>query len=242
MHIYDSAIADVIASQVHDPLLCHLTKHIVRATLRYSPSGRVLDFGCGVGRTALALSERGYVVTGIDHNARVVEIARQLAQERGLEASFIVGGVDSFKFIGYDLVICSEVIEHYSEPTRIISVAYAALNPGGILILTTPHDPAQWTVADSYAGHLQRFSVAELRGLLKDFALLELGTEGFPFQRTVMQAYHRLPRLQPHSFERYGHSLAYRAYTRLMPKLLDVDHLLRRLLRGTTLFAVARKP
>jgi SAM-dependent methyltransferase len=141
------------------------------------------------------------------------------------------------------LAICSEVIEHVEAPERVIAYASAVLEPGGIFILTTPHDAKQWTTMDDYAGHVQRFSTAQLEALLEDFELLELATEGFPFQRVVMRSYDRMLARSggEHNFDGFGESPAYRAYTIVMPLLLRFDHLLRGLRRGTTLVAVARK-
>ena len=54
--------------------------HIVRA-LRLSSGDRVLDVGCGPGRHAHELAQRGIAVHGIDISDRFVEIARAEAPE-----------------------------------------------------------------------------------------------------------------------------------------------------------------
>ena len=141
------------------------------------------------------------------------------------------------------MAVCSEVIEHVEAPERVIDYARSVLKPGGILILTTPHDRAQWTIMDDYAGHVTRFTPAEISALLADFDLIELGTEGFPFQRLVMRAYDRMlaRRGGEHRFDSFGGSPIYHVYTALMPYLLNLDHRLRGLKRGTTLVAVAQR-
>lgn len=45
------------------------------------PGDRVLDVGCGPGRHALALAERGFVVHGVDISERFVELASAAAGE-----------------------------------------------------------------------------------------------------------------------------------------------------------------
>src|SRR5439155_25169192 len=47
-----------------------------RAAMRYV-RGRVLDVGCGAGRVALHLQERGHDVVGIDLSPGAVEVARR---------------------------------------------------------------------------------------------------------------------------------------------------------------------
>lgn len=253
MDIYDAPTAKILASQNRDPLLRHLTRTIVDLARAYAGrEGRqaAIDIGCGVGRTSLALAEAGFEVVGVDPTERAVALAGRLAGMQPDVAgriAFYVGDATAPAPLAwqgrFDLAVCSEVIEHVREPEAVVTYARDVLRPGGVLILTTPHDPAQWTAMDDYAAHVQRFTPEALRGLLWDFDLLELGTEGWPFQRAVMQAYDaRLRRSGgEHRFEDFGESPAYRAYVRLMPWLLRLDHLFRARLTGTTLVAVARR-
>ncbi len=61
--------------------------------LGLSAGDRVLDVGCGPGRHALALAERGMTVLGVDISARFVEVAGEAAASAGLgeRATFVVG-------------------------------------------------------------------------------------------------------------------------------------------------------
>lgn len=47
----------------------------------------VLDVGCGSGRYAIALADRGAVATGIDFAASMLSLAQQLAKAHGVSAS-----------------------------------------------------------------------------------------------------------------------------------------------------------
>jgi len=44
----------------------------------------VLDVGCGSGRGSIALADQGATVVGIDVSGRMLEMARELAQEKQL--------------------------------------------------------------------------------------------------------------------------------------------------------------
>lgn len=57
--------------------------------------GPLLDVGCGNGRVALPLAERGYVVDGLDLVADFVHEAQGIADARGLPCRFFTGDLFS---------------------------------------------------------------------------------------------------------------------------------------------------
>ena len=59
--------------------------------LELSPSSRLVDVGCGHGRHAIALAERGVGVIGIDFTVSLLTRARDLAAERHLRAQWLRG-------------------------------------------------------------------------------------------------------------------------------------------------------
>lgn len=60
----------------------------------------VLDSGCGVGVTTLALAAKGYDAVGLDLSASAIAQAKRAAAERGLDAEF--GVADLSRTTGYD--------------------------------------------------------------------------------------------------------------------------------------------
>jgi len=58
--------------------------------------GPVLDLGCGTGRVALDLAQRGHEVTGIDNEPELIDALRARASERGLPVDGVVGDARSF--------------------------------------------------------------------------------------------------------------------------------------------------
>jgi cyclopropane fatty-acyl-phospholipid synthase-like methyltransferase len=65
--------------------------------------GRVLDVGCGTGEHALMAASLGLDATGVDLAPTAIRLAKQKAEERGLDA----------KFVEFDALDLSALGEHY---------------------------------------------------------------------------------------------------------------------------------
>lgn len=98
------------------------------------PPARVLDAGCGTGRVAIRLSDRGYDVTGADVDDGMLRVARDRAP--GLR--WVTADLASLD-LGerYDLVVAAgNVIPLVAAGTEATVVARLAahLAPGGLLV------------------------------------------------------------------------------------------------------------
>lgn len=87
-----------------------------------------LDAGCREGSQTRILEEKGYEVISIDivtlfPKSRLVDLNKSLPFD---ESSF-------------DLIYCSEVLEHLIDPYFTVSEFYRVLKPSGQMIVTTPN-------------------------------------------------------------------------------------------------------
>lgn len=114
------------------------------AIIALIPDGAsVLDIGCGPGllcRKIKRARPRARVM-GVDFSAVTIENNRATEPELGVEYAVvdIRTALPSLPR-DWDVISMCEVIEHLDEPLRILDEAVALLRPGGLFILTTPHD------------------------------------------------------------------------------------------------------
>jgi SAM-dependent methyltransferase len=97
--------------------------------------GRLLDIGCATGEFLHAARARGWTVSGTELSAFAVTATRgdglSVQQGEVWEAGFAAGA--------FDVVTCWHVIEHASDPRRMIEEIHRVLRPGGWLLLATPN-------------------------------------------------------------------------------------------------------
>ena len=99
----------------------------------------VLDIGCGAGSQCRLWAELGHVVTGIDVNAALIDIARKRALEASLAIRFDVGSATQLPYENESIDVCllPELLEHVEDWQACLSEACRVLKPTGLLYLST---------------------------------------------------------------------------------------------------------
>jgi SAM-dependent methyltransferase len=129
------------------------------------PGYRVLEVGCGTGNVLRVLEAvcAGAEVTGMDLHEEGLAYAR-----RRVRCRVVAGDVNASSFPEpFDLIGLFDVLEHLPDDSRILRTLYAALRPGGRLLLTVPAHQSLWSYADEYGGHYRRYSSGQLRAALE---------------------------------------------------------------------------
>ena len=118
-------------------------RHVAR--IAAVPGSRVLDIGCGTGGVALSCAEAGAVVTGIDINAGMLEVARRkpVPVETGGSVEWVeLGAVeieDRFPELTFDAVVsCDNAVPHLmtdNDLCQAMSSMLSQLRSGGLLLI-----------------------------------------------------------------------------------------------------------
>jgi len=162
------------------------------------PRGRALDIGCATGRSSFELARHFEHVDGVDFTARFIRLALalkevgQVSYELPVEGEltehrtvrlgdldladiaarvdFAQGDACNLKplFTGYDLIFAGNLIDRLYSPRRFLEQVHDRLNPGGLLVLTSPYTwLEEFTAKEEWLGGYLRHGqpVTTLQGL-----------------------------------------------------------------------------
>ncbi|WP_034268761.1 class I SAM-dependent methyltransferase [Haloechinothrix halophila] len=109
---------------------------VVAETTSLKP-GTALDLACGQGRNAVWLAEQGWHVTAVDFSRVGLDRARQLAESRGVDVTYIEADVVNWQppVQAFDLVLIAYLQLPWEELKTVLAAARKALAPGGTLLL-----------------------------------------------------------------------------------------------------------
>ena len=165
-----------------DPLPAYDVRRRRAFLLEHVRAGRrVLDLGCGEGDFAAAAAEAGADVLSVDVAAEAIRRARARHPDLRFEHVDDTLPADDASF---DLVWCSEVLEHVLDTARLLSEARRVLRTGGVIAATTPgHGPLRrlrlalrgWERHfDPRGADLRFYTARSLRELLHEFGFEDL--------------------------------------------------------------------
>ena len=121
--------------------------------LKTDKSSAILELGCGTGATGVAALSAGkagrYVGLEIDPSA-----AREA---QAVLSEVLVGDVaqmDLTRFYGqFDAVIASEVLEHLTDPAKVLRDLALCIKPGGMIYASSPNISHWKVIRDLIRGH-----------------------------------------------------------------------------------------
>ena len=133
------------------------------------PRKRALDLGCAVGRATFELARGFDHVTGLDFSANIIRVGVQMKEKGNVQYTRLEEGelvtflekrsselgldeerdrVEFFQadacnlkdvYTGYDLVLAANLIDRLYSPRKFLSSIHERINPGGLLVITSPY-------------------------------------------------------------------------------------------------------
>jgi ubiquinone/menaquinone biosynthesis C-methylase UbiE len=96
----------------------------------------VLDLGCGTGIVTIEVSQSGVSpasVTGVDHSADMLEVARKTAADLGVTADWIEADASQLPFPDhrFDLAFCQQALQFFPDRPAALRELRRVLVPGG---------------------------------------------------------------------------------------------------------------
>jgi ubiquinone/menaquinone biosynthesis C-methylase UbiE len=141
--------------------------------------GRVgLDLGCGTGLITRHI-DLEYTV-GLDLNLWAIAKAGSHVK-KGVQ--FVVGDAENLPLASdtFDVVVCTDVLEHLLEPQKAVSDIFRVLKTGGVLVGTVPSKNLVWkyrkaitTTCPVCEPFHNNFSKREVKILLRDFDIMRI--------------------------------------------------------------------
>jgi 2-polyprenyl-3-methyl-5-hydroxy-6-metoxy-1,4-benzoquinol methylase len=154
------------------PSEIELRKQIVG---RVRPGSAVLDFGAGIGSHLVPLLAQGCRCTHVDVGGVMMRYAAWRYRRRGYRAQngrpdpawvelielpdhYMDEGVPGLAARTFDVVTCTEVVEHVPEPVPLVALLATLVRPGGLLVAQTSFHDHDGMVPMHLAENLRRYT------------------------------------------------------------------------------------
>jgi SAM-dependent methyltransferase len=179
---------------------------------------KLLEIGCGAGVDLVRFARAGAIVTGVDLSSTAIDLARQNISQNGLSANLQIMNGEALQFANdsFDVVYAHGVLQYTANTEKMVSEIHRVLKPGGEAILMV-YNRISWLnlmrsvtkvpLEHEDAPVLKKFSIGELKQLLKPFGSYKIIPERFPvktklhsgwkarlFNDVFVGAFHWLPR------------------------------------------------
>lgn len=222
------------------PSARHRIRLIFKLIKKHNLHGTILDIGCGEGNFLKKMGSEYNELYGIDISKAALDNISPVVKDN---ITFLIGDIskrDSLPPMKFDVIICSEVLEHIENDAVAIENLNELLNSSGYLIVTVPYKHKYWTKHDEFSGHFRRYEFDEIINKLKTngFSIIEDFSWGWP----LFNIYHHVLLGYINSNVIYGKPNKFKSViSSFLYYVFFFDDLFTRFSFGRRLFILAKK-
>lgn len=152
---------------------------------------KLLEVGCGTGIDLVRFAQVGATVTGIDLSTTALDLARKNMERKGLAADLVRMNGEEMDFGEnvFDVVYAHGVLQYTANTEKMVAEIHRVLKPGGQAIMMV-YNRISWLnlmrqitkvpLEHEDAPVLKKFSIRELKKLLRPFKRYQIIPERFP--------------------------------------------------------------
>lgn len=129
-----------------------------RISAEIAAGARVLEVAPGPGYFCIELAKRGrFAITGMDISRTMVTIAREKANEAGVEVDFQPGSASDMPFPkdSFDFLLCRAAFKNFAEPVNALKEMWRVLRPGGRALIIDMRGDATRDALDHYVDDMR---------------------------------------------------------------------------------------
>lgn len=144
-----------------EKIISNYIKKLIQDKVLINDKIKILNIGCGPGRSSQYLSNFG-AVTSVEYDKECCEFASKMT---GLE--IINGSITELTFSdkSFDLVCAFDVIEHVEDDQLAVSEMKRVAKDGAVLLITVPAFMSLWSHHDVINHHFKRYKTKEIEKL-----------------------------------------------------------------------------
>lgn len=150
------------ANHVRDKLTVEIANAVEK---NLHPQAAVVDIGCGVGDLLVEMRRRqaDITVAGLDFSPKAVEGAQTTLPD-GSFMQFVIEKHLPYETNAFDVVLCTDVLEHLENPQSIVAELVRICRPGGSVFIVVPDGDV-----DTFLGHYWFWNQATLQEFLAEW-------------------------------------------------------------------------
>ena len=142
----------------------HVKTHLpfVNELLATFEDSLILEAGCGTGEWVFYVEKLKNYCVGIDLAKITLQNVQGFASKRNSTTAFVLGDIRNLPFSSnsFDYVLSFGVIEHFPDPSALLSNMFRILKPSGKALITTPNVFSSHTIMRPISKFLGKWNLA----------------------------------------------------------------------------------